>query len=49
MVWTYARVACLVRVQNHVEGMDDARHIAQQGEYEIEPKLASQTDCTKHA
>src|SRR5215831_5286750 len=32
-----------------MESVHHARHIAQQGKHEIEPKLASQTDGTKHA
>src|SRR2546428_9716098 len=31
-----------------MESVHHARHIAQQGKHEIEPKLASQTDGTKH-
>src|SRR6266704_668326 len=31
-----------------MERVHHARHIAQQGKHEIEPKLASQTDGTKH-
>src|SRR2546421_10105944 len=31
-----------------MKGMHHAWHIAQQGKYEIEPKLAAQTDSTKH-
>jgi hypothetical protein len=31
-----------------MEGVHNTRHIAQQGKHEIKPKLASQTDGTKH-
>src|SRR5215467_13289615 len=31
-----------------MERVHHARHISQQGKHEIEPKLASQTDGTKH-
>jgi hypothetical protein len=31
-----------------MESVHHARHITQQGKHEIEPKLASQTDGTKH-
>src|SRR5215510_7241974 len=31
-----------------MEGVYHARHIAQQGKYQIEPKLAAQTNGTKH-
>jgi hypothetical protein len=37
-----------VCAQKYMKGMHHAWYIAQQGKYEIEPKLAAQTDGTKH-
>ena len=38
-----------VRTQHHIERMNDAWHIAQQGQHKIEPKMACQTNLTQHA